>query len=101
MDLETRVNCLHILVTPPLNLLMNGQVDYASVTGHGVSTTMECVKADNTNSIPSPTLLTLTKLILLDSRKVEAPTYCLESHFSELKVRRNRGDASLRFCPCK
>jgi hypothetical protein len=35
--------------------------------------------------IPSPTLLTLTKLVLLYSGKEEALTYCLESQFSELK----------------
>lgn len=56
--------------------------------------------------IPPPTLLTLTKLILLDSGKAEALPYFLGSQFSELKVRRKKcddqeGDASIRFCSCK
>jgi len=56
--------------------------------------------------IPSPTLLTLRKLVPLDSGKAEALTYCLESQFSELKVRRKscddqKGDASIRVCSCK
>jgi hypothetical protein len=96
-----------MLVTHPLNLLMNVQVYcmLASKDTEYLSLWKVSERIIQTQ-IPPPTLLTLTKLVLIDSGKAEALTYCLESQFSELKVRRKRcddqeGDASIRVCSCK
>jgi len=78
-----------MLVTRPLNLLKNGQVYsmLASLDTEYLSLWKVSERIIQTQ-IPSLTLLTLTKLFLLDPGTEEALTYCLKSQFNGLKVRR-------------